>query len=188
MVYHLQDCGIPHLVPEFAGEMGQGKSQTLPIIPLPEHAVVLPGTTLRIPILGRPDLVSFLSTIYTRAKSPRPDVTGVLVGCVPLRSRLLSPDGKRLLDSNKQKSQEEDNDTEEELDYLDSDNLFACGTVARITGVQGRKADLALTVQGSTRFRIDKITQSQPFLEASVTYDRPDGKSLRLRWTVKHQG
>lgn len=45
------------------------------------------------------------------------------------------------------------------------------GTVAKISGVQGRRAeDLSLIVEGIRRFRIDRFTQMRPFFEAEVAY------------------
>jgi ATP-dependent Lon protease len=51
------------------------------------------------------------------------------------------------------------------------------GTVARISGVQGRRADdLSLIVEGIRRFRIDRFTQMRPFFEAEVAYLDEEGE------------
>ena len=53
----------------------------------------------------------------------------------------------------------------------DHRDLFMYGTVARISGVQGRRADdLSLIVEGIRRFRIDRFTQMRPYFEAEAAY------------------
>ena len=55
-------------------------------------------------------------------------------------------------------------------------DLFAYGTVAIISGVQGRRpGDLALVVEGVRRFRIERYTQFKPYMEAEVVYIDEDG-------------
>ena len=65
----------------------------------------------------------------------------------------------------------------------DHRDLFMYGTVAKISGVQGRRADdLSLIVQGIRRFRIDRFTQMRPYFEAEVTYLDEEGKAML--WAV----
>lgn len=159
------------------GDMGQSRSQSLHIIPLPKGAVLLPGITLRIPIPDRPDIISLISTLYAR---PKPETASISVGCVPLKSRLLSANGQQLIDENTQDSQEQNEEEDENnIDYRDASNLFTYGTAARITGVQGRKTDLTLTIEGGARFKIERIVKTKPFLEAAVTYPKADSMSYR---------
>ncbi|KAI4161301.1 MAG: hypothetical protein LQ342_004968 [Letrouitia transgressa] len=151
--------------------MGQSRSQSLPIIPLPKGAVLLPGITLRIPASDRPDIISLISTLYAR---PKLETASISVGCVPIKSRLLSANGQRLIDETTRDNQEQNDDDEENIDYRDAGNLFAYGTAARITGVQGRRSDLTLTIEGGARFKIERIVKTKPFLEAAVTYAQAD--------------
>ena len=58
----------------------------------------------------------------------------------------------------------------------DHRDLFMYGTVAKISGVQGRRADdLSLIVEGIRRFRIDRFTQMRPYFEAEVAYLDDEG-------------
>ena len=161
--------------------MGQSKSQTIPLLPLGDNAVLLPSNTLRVPVAGRSDIPALLTSIYTRAKSPKPDAASISIGCVPLRSPLLSRDGQNLI---------EDSEVQNRTDFeqgpiipgdVDKSDLFAYGTVAKISGLQGRRTDdLALILEGTRRFKIDKVTQRKPFFEARVTFLDEPRKSRRM--------
>jgi len=159
--------------------MGQSKSQTLPIIPLPKGSILLPGITLRVPIADRKDILALLSSVFTQDRRPRPDATTVVVGCVPIKSPLLRSDGQHLLDDGVSKTPRRiDN---EDINPSDADHrdLFMYGTVAKISGVQGRRAnDLSLIVEGIRRFRIDRFTQMRPYFEAEVMYLDEEGTFL----------
>lgn len=158
--------------------MGQSKSQTLPILPLPKGIVLLPGTTLRIPVAGRSNVLSLLTSIYTRSRTPKPDAAAVPIGCVPLTSPLLSSEGQQLIEGNPTPSQEQDDNNLDAPEDATSKDLFSYGTVARISGVQGRRPDdLTLVVEGLRRFRIDNVTKERPFFEANVTYIEEEGTS-----------
>lgn len=149
--------------------MGRSKSQTLPLLPLGDNAVLLPGTTLRVPLAGRSDVPALLTSLYTRARSPRPDASTIPIGCVPLNSPLLNPDGRNLLVEQHGSLRDE----RENLNPSDAGrgDLFAYGTVAKISGVQGRRTDeVALLLEGTRRFKIEKVTQEKPFFKAQVTY------------------
>lgn len=149
--------------------MGRIKSQTLPILPLPKGSVLLPGVSLRVPIANRTDIPALLSTVFTQDRRPRPDATTITIGCVPINSPLLRSDGQHLIDDGgPEKSRQIDN---EDVNPGDTDHrdLFMYGTLAKISGVQGRKAnDLSLIVEGVRRFRIDRFTQMRPYFEAEV--------------------
>ena len=151
--------------------------KTLPIIPLAHGSVLLPGITLGVPIANRPDIPALLSSVYTRATTPRPDATAISIGCVPLNSPLLSPDGQRLLDDKNADSWREPDKPNLNPGKAGRGDLFAYGTVAKISGVQGRRpGELALIVEGIRRFKIYNITQDKPYFEAEVTYHNEDGK------------
>ncbi|KAI4130861.1 MAG: hypothetical protein LQ338_001538, partial [Usnochroma carphineum] len=103
--------------------------------------------------------------------TPRPDAAAVPIGCIPLGSPLLSSDGQQLLEGKHRRRQEQDNDSLDVPEDVTGKDLFAYGTVARISSVQGRRPDdLTLVVEGLRRFRIEDITQERPFFEAAVTY------------------
>ena len=151
--------------------MGQNKSQTLPILPLPKGSVLLPGVTLRVPIADRSDISALLSAVVAKDRRPRPNATAVSIGCVPINSPLLRSDGQHLLDDGVHKSQRHLRDEDVNVGDADHRDLFMYGTVAKISGVQGRRADdLALIVEGVKRFRIDRFIQMRPFFEAEVAY------------------
>ena len=156
--------------------MGQNKSLTLPILPLPKGSVLLPGITLRIPVANRTDIPALLTSVFTRDRHPRPNATAISIGCVPINSPLLRSDGQQLLeDGTPKKARRIDGD---EVNPGDADHrdLFMYGTVAKISGVQGRRADdLSLIVEGVRRFRIDRFTQMRPYFEAEVAYLDEEG-------------
>ncbi|KAI4284545.1 MAG: hypothetical protein L6R38_001311 [Xanthoria sp. 2 TBL-2021] len=141
------------------------KSPTLTILPLPRGVVLLPGVTLRIPVS---DALPVLRSIATRSKTPKPDASDVPIGCVPFKSPLLSDNGQQLVESQSSPSKELDNDPNAPAS---SNDLFGYGVVAKISGLyKGRRNDLSLTVEGLTRFRVDKITKERPHFEAAVTH------------------
>lgn len=161
-------------------KMGFTAKATIPLIPLAQGTVLLPGITLRIPVANRADIPVLLSSAFNRATRSR---HGLPIGCVPLNSTLLSPDGKQLID---------EKDSKKVPDRMEinpgkaaKEDLFAYGTLAKIIGVQGNSAsEPYLLVEGVQRFRIDKVKQEKPFLEADVTFyedDIPDLKDAELR-------
>lgn len=155
--------------------MGQSRSQTIPILPLPKGYVLLPGVTIRIPVAGRSDVLSLLTSIYTRSKTPKPDAASVPIGCVPLKSSLLGSEGQQLIESGNRSTPEQEDDGDDKSEEARKSDLFAYGTLARIAGVHGRRpADLTLEVEGLRRFRMNTVTQERPFFEAAVTYPEPD--------------
>ena len=156
--------------------MGPPKIKTLAILPLPSDAVLLPGITLRIPVENRPDIPALLSSVYTQAVTPKADASAISIGCVPLSSPLLSPDGQNLLDDGERKSRRRANTFDVSPAKATKEDLFTYGTVAKISGVQGRRpGELALIVEGVRRFRIDRVTQDRPYFEAEVTYHDEEG-------------
>ncbi|KAL9625201.1 MAG: hypothetical protein Q9160_000603 [Pyrenula sp. 1 TL-2023] len=129
--------------------MGVENTARLPLIPLPSDLVLLPGTTLRIPIRDRADVPTLLSKAFSRVTQPRNDRYALSVGCVPLRSSKLSRDGRKLL-----KDIPDDNTSTTESQRVDparatKNDLFQYGTFAKIIGVQGRPtAEPTLVVEG----------------------------------------
>lgn len=157
--------------------MAPSNSKILPIIPLAHGSILLPGVTLRIPVANRADIPALLSSVYTRASTPKPDATAISIGCVPLNSPLLSPDGQRLLDNKSAINWSEPDKSDTNPGKVKKGDLFAYGTVAKISGVQGRRpGELALIVEGVRRFKIYSITQNKPYFEAEVAYVDEDGK------------
>ena len=144
------------------------QTRTLPLVPLPTTLVLLPGVTTRIPLVNRSDVAAILANIYSKASTPRPEPSNVTVGCVPLNSAYLSADGKQLL---------EDGDKDRKAATVQTDpaqarkpDLFQYGTMARVTGVQGRRpGELTLVVEGVSRFKIDKMLRERPYFEAKVS-------------------
>ena len=144
------------------------KTRTLPLVPLPHNLVLLPGVTTRIPLQNRADVAAILAHIYSKATTPRPEPSSVTVGCVPLNSPYLSPDGKRLIEDAGSKDKK-GNTVEIDPAQARKPDLFQYGTVARVSGVQGRRpGELTLVVEGVSRFKVEKITRERPYFEARV--------------------
>ena len=151
--------------------MGQSEPQTLSLIPIGDNAVLLPGTTLRVPLAGRSDVPALLTSLYTRARSPRPDASTIPIGCVPLSSPLLSPDGRTLIDDIDRQGPFQEERGSVNLNDAGKRDLFSYGTVAKISGVQGRRTDeIALILEGTRRFKIERVTQERPYFKAQVVY------------------
>ena len=144
------------------------KSRTLPLVPLPPGLVLLPGVTARVPLQNRADVAAILAHIYSKASTPKPEPSSVTVGCVPLNSPYLSPDGKRLIEDAESK-EKKGNVIETDPAQARKPDLFQCGVSARVTGVQGRRpGELTLVVEGISRFKVEKITRERPYFEARV--------------------
>ncbi|KAG8627766.1 hypothetical protein KVT40_003639 [Elsinoe batatas] len=145
----------------------ESNMQTIPIIPLGPSAVLLPGVTLRIPLQRRNDIAAVLANIYSKASTPRPDATAVIVGCVPINSPYLSPDGRKLIDDGSKQTKQEYPADPSQATVKD---LFKYGTLAKVSGVQGRRrGELALVVEGVSRFTVEKVEKEKPYFEAQVT-------------------
>jgi ATP-dependent Lon protease len=168
--------------------MGKSKSNVTTLIPLPKGQVLLPGVVLRISIAYRPDIAALLAHIYSTTNSSNSS-SSILLGCLPLASPLLSADGKKLLgDAGKRQQLAEHAAPETEINMatLNKGDLFAFGTMAKVTGVQGRvQGELSLIVEGLNRFRVEQFTQERPYFEAMVEQVRDDGKYLSLtKWSI----
>jgi ATP-dependent Lon protease len=151
--------------------MGYTAKATIPIIPLAKDAVLLPGVTLRISVSNRADIPLLLSSAFQRATKTRTGSAQLPVGCVPLNSPFLSPDGKELLDSAAKESSRDQEVADIDPGKARKKDLYGYGTLAKIIGVQGNSnADPYLLVEGVQRFKIDKIRHERPHFEAEVTF------------------
>ncbi|KAH0545577.1 hypothetical protein FGG08_000408 [Glutinoglossum americanum] len=130
--------------------MGLYKPKILPLIPLPNDTVLLPGIIIRVPIANRPDILALLSKVYSRANTQnerlaKEDTTAI--GCVPLRSPLLSNEGQKLTDS--QRSEDGPGGTAVDPSQATKEYLFGYGTVAKVAGLDGRRTtEPAIVVEG----------------------------------------
>ncbi|KAJ9604397.1 hypothetical protein H2200_011231 [Cladophialophora chaetospira] len=151
--------------------MGYTAKATIPLIPLAKDAVLLPGVTLRISVSNRADIPLLLSSAFQRATKSRTGSAQLPVGCVPLNSPFLSPDGKGLLDSAAKESSRDEDSSDIDPGKAKKKDLYGYGTLAKIIGVQGNSnADPYLLVEGVQRFKIDKIRHERPHFEAEVTF------------------
>ena len=146
---------------------GNATTATLQLIPLPYGVVLLPGIQTRISLTGRPDVARLLAHVYSKASTnSQHDHSGVTVGCVPLSSRYLSSDGKRLI--------ADAADAPDELIAPDpvqarASEIFDYGVVGRVTDVRGRPpGEVQLVIEASNRFKIQEMIRDTPFLEARV--------------------
>ena len=149
----------------------------LPIIPLARDSVLLPGITHRIPINNRPDIPALLTAVYSRVASNSSEAASVIIGCVPLCSPLLSPEGQQLLEDSEDRVRNTarrlsgpSEQGKNEPGRVNERDLFVYGTTAKIAGIQGRRqSELRLVVEGLRRFRVERFTQFKPYVECEVT-------------------
>ncbi|EEP80385.1 ATP-dependent protease La [Uncinocarpus reesii 1704] len=155
------------------------RTMKLPLVPLAKGTLLLPGTSLRIPLADRPDIPILLTSIFSRS-SQRYGNAPVVIGCVPLGSPLLSKDGQRLLNNGDEESKNGQANVKIDPARASKADLFAHGTVAKVIGVQGRpNSEPYMLVEGAKRFTIRKITKEKPHFEAEITvYDEPVPHSI----------
>jgi ATP-dependent Lon protease len=145
----------------------KSKSKIVPLVPLSRHQVVLPGVTVRVPIAGRADIAALLAHIYSKATTAKTDP--VMVGCVPIKSPYLNGEGQKLLEHLASEAQERADPYAQDPAQATAKDLFTFGTLAKVTGVQGRRqGEIAITVEGLSRFCIEDIKKERPYFEASV--------------------
>ncbi|KAL0260660.1 hypothetical protein SLS55_004350 [Diplodia seriata] len=150
--------------------MATPKSKVLPIVPLAAPSALFPGVTLNLPIVNRADVASLLAHIYSRAASPKSDAP-VTIGCVPLNSPLLSRDGHRMIDADAAAKKKAAKPEVKDPVHATKDDLFSFGTVAKVSGVQGRgQGELSLLVEGISRFKIQNVIQERPYFEAELVH------------------
>ncbi|KAL8693701.1 MAG: hypothetical protein Q9218_001502 [Villophora microphyllina] len=148
--------------------VGQSKSQTLPILPLPKGVVLLPGVTLRIPVAGRSDVFSLLTSLHARSKTPKADAAATPIGCVPLTSPLLSPDGQQLIESQGRPREELDDDYSASKEPT-KDDLFSYAVDSKDPEMQDLfeqlkqvSRTLILLVQASSLLRRSTLANNMP--------------------------
>lgn len=161
--------------------MARTHSATLPIIPLQQGVVLLPGVIQRVPVSSsRPDIPALLSAVFARAGARNGRIENVPVACVPqIRdSRLKGPNGQLLIESgDKDHSGAGDDDS---IRIAKSD-LFAWGVAAKVTGVEGRGTNsFSLLVEGVARVKVEKIYQTQPYFEGKAAYYQDQGEQVVL--------
>ncbi|KIW01969.1 ATP-dependent protease La [Verruconis gallopava] len=147
------------------------KSRLLPVVPLPKGQVLLPGVSLRISVVNRPDVAALLARLYSTSSSQRSAADDtVTVACVPLGSPLLSPDGKRLIDAAVPEGKDKHMTQDVHPAVARKEDLFGLGCVARVSGVQqGRgHTGLSLIVEGLERCVVEKVVKERPYFEAYV--------------------
>lgn len=161
--------------------MARSHSATLPIIPLHQGMVLLPGILNRIPVSpGRPDLAALLSTVYARAgaRSAKGSIDSIPIACVPLTRglSLVGPNGQPLIENGERDYSKTDQSGRNGPPILKAE-LFSRGVAAKITGVEGRgTGEFSLLVEGVARVKVDKIYQTQPFFEGKVVYHQDEGE------------
>lgn len=143
----------------------------LPILPLLHGSVLLPGVILRIPISDRPDVALLISS---QAKSAKGDLGALSLGCVPLILPKVDAEDQPSITGPYSSDFEEPDSLDTKASVRKGD-LFGYGTLAKITGVQGTRSELILSVQGVSRFKINRVTKIQPFFEAKVTHFDENG-------------
>ena len=99
------------------------------------------------------------------------------IGCVPMSSPLLNRTGQNLI-------------TDSEVAVNDGrlvgdvkKDLFDYGTLAKICGIEGKgTGEMSLLVEGVARFRVERLTQFEPCVQAEVSYYDDDGMVLGLAY------
>ena len=148
----------------------------LPLIPLARDAVLFPGISLRIPLQDRPDIAALLSAIYNQAATRGAEPSLTLIGCVPLCSPLLSPEGQKLLEDSDLRIRKTAQHLADNPNDAKDVDMFAYGVTAKVVGVQGRRAsDLVLVVEGLQRIRVERYTQFKPYIECEATQLEEEG-------------
>lgn len=166
--------------------MGKRSSKVLPIIPLPKGQVLLPGLSLRISIVNRPDIAALLARIYSKANTitTRNSEESIIVGCLPIGSPLLSPDGKLLI----QAPTDGEGRAVGVTEYVhpaaaSKGDLFRLGCVAKVSGVQGRRqGELSLVVEGMERCRVERFVRERPYFEAQLVGIEDLGEFILVLW------
>ncbi|KAF2020114.1 ATP-dependent protease La [Aaosphaeria arxii CBS 175.79] len=144
----------------------KSSTKVLPLIPLAPPLAVLPGTTLKIPIINRADVAAILAKIYSISPTAKPDAA-ITVACVPLNSPQVSRDGKLLIEEGKKV---ENVNFESDPVEATKKDIFGYGCIAKVSGVQGRKhGDLSLVVEGLERVKVIDVVQERPYFEGELS-------------------
>lgn len=131
---------------------------------------------MSISVSNRPDIAPLLSSAYAQVRAANGNATTISLGCVPLNSPLLGPEGQILIGGPDGSDSTPTEDPENYSGEVEKEELFRYGTVAKIRGVQGTRSDMVLVVGGIRRFRLNRIIQQRPFLEAKVTLIDEDSR------------
>ncbi|PSS02323.1 Lon protease-like protein 2, peroxisomal [Coniella lustricola] len=160
--------------------MPRSHSATLPIIPLPQGMVLLPGIVNRVTVSSaRPDTAALLSAVYSRAGSrgAKGRVESIPIACVPQSRASTSPVGPngQLLMENENQDNTQSVMNGNDVARVGKTDLFSCGVAANITGVEGRgTGEFSLLVKGAARVKVEKVYQTQPYFEGKVTYHQDE--------------
>lgn len=145
------------------------------LIPLEQDAVLLPGISQLIPLNGRADVVALLRHLRSMSTSQRDDAP--ILGCIPRCSRLLGRHGQFLVEGKREIVH--GGVVNSSKTVAGEAGLFGYGTVAKVAEVQASNGkDLMLLVEGGSRFRLDELKQSDPFVEGRVSICSDEGKVL----------
>ncbi|KAF2799873.1 ATP-dependent protease-like protein La [Melanomma pulvis-pyrius CBS 109.77] len=140
-------------------------TKVLPLIPLAPPFAVLPGTTLKIPMSNRADVAAILAKIYSISPTAKPDAA-ITVACVPLCSEKLSGrDGKLLIQDGTQSGSGDKAQFESDPVMATKKDLFGYACIAKVSGVQGRRYELNLVVEGLERVEVVEVVQERPYFE-----------------------
>lgn len=160
--------------------MARSHSATLPIIPLQQGMVLLPGIVNRIQVSSaRPDLAALLSTVFARAgtRGVKGGIDTVPIACVPQSQglSLVGVDGQPLIENGERDYSKAENKSNSAS--ISKADLFSKGVAAKITGVEGRgTGEFSLLVEGVARVKVEKIYQAQPFFEGKLIYHQDEGE------------
>lgn len=142
--------------------ISQYPSQVL-VLPLPVPTVLLPGTSIQVPLFGRADAASLLDKLEIDLKEARRQSVNVFVGCVPIRTQS-ETDGSRT-DPDVAGPSSSGNAA------INHKDLCEYGTLARLVGIRGRRASRPrLVLTGVRRFRIERFLQMRPHFRANIEY------------------
>ncbi|KAJ3326801.1 hypothetical protein HDU76_012635 [Blyttiomyces sp. JEL0837] len=143
---------------------------TLPIIPTRNQRVLLPGIVMRLQI-GRKDTTYLMDQLYSQYSKS----SNIMVACVPMKvplPPLTNPNGTAILTPPKKPDQEE-----KAPPPVAASDLHDWGVAARIINFVKPSANEAkqsrtsyiITLEGVSRIKIDGITRTNPYFEASIT-------------------
>lgn len=152
-----------------------GVLETYPIIPLPYDTVPVPGRKLHIGSVNRPDIVAIIANYYNGAFGNKTQDNSAALGCIPLRSPYLGPDGHKLIESTSKNDRAERQVPDPA--HATKDDLFNYGVLAKIQGIEGgRTGEIKLVLDCTTRFRVDKFTQDKPYIQARCQVFKDEGQ------------
>ncbi|TPX36116.1 hypothetical protein SmJEL517_g01597 [Synchytrium microbalum] len=174
----------------------------LPLIPTRNNRVLLPGIVMRLQI-GRKDTTQLMDTLWSRyAKDPN-----IVIGCVPVKPSPDDPTAKNPSPSSNEgvtagvKSvvgtggarQPQSDKPDDPRKPIEASELFQWGVAARVVNFVKNNANEArltrasyiVTLEGVMRFKINKLTKTSPYFEASIqTFpenEMPDSRDKDLQ-------